>query len=60
MDPFEQCFTEEEVDEKLDDFKENGRNITPEIAQQASSRKLQIQSQNGEYKLHIFNILYKH
>ena len=49
MDPFEQCQTEEQVEEKLIDLEENGRDITLEITQQARRRKLQIQSQNGMY-----------
>lgn len=46
MDLFEQCNTEEEVDQKLRDLNQNGRNITPQIRAQATTRKLQIQSQN--------------
>ena len=49
MDHFEQCHTEEQVEEKLNDLRENGVEITPEITQEASRRKLQIQAQNGMY-----------
>lgn len=48
MDLFEQCNTEAEVDQKLADLNRNGRNITPQIRGHASTRKLQIQSQNGQ------------
>ena len=46
MEPFEECQTEEEVDEKLEDMQNNGRDIGIHIGQ-ATRRKLQIQSREG-------------